>query len=131
MWVFLHTHRSWCQSQIYSREQAGLFSGVTSVFIVDVQDKLEPDFQEMNHALLKILANTALGNVPTGADAAFPQWNGPNPTIVHVQAILYLSLAASLLAAFIAMMGKQWLSRYARPGCADLLSTAAGVDRLR
>ena len=85
----------------------------------------------MNHALLKILANTALGNVPTGADAAFPQWNGPNPTIVHVQAILYLSLAASLLAAFIAMMGKQWLSRYARPGCADLLSTAAGVDRLR
>jgi hypothetical protein len=56
----------------------------------------------------------ALGNVPTGADAAFPQWNGPDPTIVHVQAILYSSLAASLLAAFIAMLGKQWLNRYAQ-----------------
>ena len=67
----------------------------------------------MNHALLKILASAALGNIPTGADAAFPQWNGPDPTTIHVQAILYSSLAASLLSAFIAMLGKQWLNRYA------------------
>jgi len=67
----------------------------------------------MNHALLKIVASAALGNIPTGADAAFPQWNGPDSTTVHVQAILYSSLAASLLSAFIAMLGKQWLNRYA------------------
>ena len=67
----------------------------------------------MNHTLLKIVAGAALGNVPTGADAAFPEWNGPDGTLVHVQATLYSSLLASLLAAFIAILGKQWLNRYA------------------
>lgn len=33
--------------------------------------------------------------------------------MVHVQAILFTSLAVSLLAAFLAMLGKQWLKRYA------------------
>ena len=68
----------------------------------------------MNHALLRIVADVALGNVPSGSDAAFPEWNGPDAAIVRVQAILYSSLAASLLAAFIGMLGKQWLNRYAQ-----------------
>ena len=68
----------------------------------------------MGYDLLKIIASASLGNIPTGADAAFPQWTGPDPTIVHVQAILYSSLAASLLSAFLAMLGKQWLTRYAQ-----------------
>ena len=33
--------------------------------------------------------------------------------MVHVQAILFMSLSASLLSAFLAMLGKQWLNRYA------------------
>ena len=41
-------------------------------------------------------------------------WTGPDPTLVHVQAILFSSLAASLLAAFVAMLGKQWLNRYSQ-----------------
>ena len=68
----------------------------------------------MSYELLKIIARTSLGKTPTGSDAAFPQWTGPDPAIVHVQAILYSSLAASLLAAFIAMLGKQWLNRFAQ-----------------
>jgi len=68
----------------------------------------------MSFQLLKIVASASLGNTPTGADAAFPEWNGPDPTVAYVQAILYSSLAASLLAAFMAMLGKQWLSRYVR-----------------
>ena len=67
----------------------------------------------MNHTLLRIVASAALGNTPTGADAALPEWNGPDATIVHVQTVLYSSLLTSLLAAFIAMLGKQWLNRYA------------------
>jgi len=70
----------------------------------------------MNHTLLKIMASAALGNVPTGADAALPEWEGPDSTIVHVQAILYASLSTTLLAAFVAMLGKQWLNRYASMG---------------
>ena len=68
----------------------------------------------MSYDLLKIVASASLGNIPTGADAAFPQWKGPDPTIVHVQATLYSSLAASLFSAFLAMLGKQWLTRYAQ-----------------
>ena len=86
---------------------------MTSAFIIDVQSKLEPDFEEMNHTLLKIVASAALGTIPTGVDASFPKWDGPDSTIVHVEAILYSSLSASLLAAFVAMLGKQWLNRYA------------------
>ena len=40
-------------------------------------------------------------------------WTGPPRRIVQVQAILFASLAASLFSAFLAMLGKQWLSRYA------------------
>jgi len=68
----------------------------------------------MSYQLLKIVTSASLGNIPTGDDAAFPQWNGPDSTIFHVQAILYSSLAASLLAAFVAMLGKQGLNRYAQ-----------------
>ena len=63
-------------------------------------------------ALLRVLIyefnHTAFGDkVPTP-----PQWAGPPPTMVHVQAILFASLAVSLLSAFLAMLGKQWLNRY-------------------
>ena len=67
----------------------------------------------MSFALLKIIANAQLGHIPTGAAADFPVWKGPDSSVVRVQAILYSSLAASLLAAFLAMLGRQWLSRYA------------------
>ncbi|KAF9649519.1 hypothetical protein BDM02DRAFT_3128351 [Thelephora ganbajun] len=93
---------------------AGLFSAVTSAFIVAVQTQLQPDYTQMSYDLLTIIASVSLGKTPTGPDAAFPQWGGPDPTTVHVQAILYSSLAASLLAALIAMLGKQWLNRYSQ-----------------
>ena len=68
----------------------------------------------MNHELLKIIASASLGNIPTGSAAAFPQWHGPDPAVVHVQCILYSSLGVSLLAAFIATLSRQWLNRYAQ-----------------
>ena len=68
----------------------------------------------MSYELLKIIASASLGNIPTGSAAVFPQWNGPDPVIVHVESVLYSSLGASLLVAFIAMLGKQWLNRYSR-----------------
>ena len=68
----------------------------------------------MSYQLLVIIANVSLGNTPTGATAAFPQWTGPSPDAVRVGATLYASLAATLLAAFIAVLGKQWLNRYSQ-----------------
>ena len=52
--------------------------------------------------------NTAFG----GDTPTLPQWDGPPRAMVHVQALLFASLTASLLAALFAMLGKQWLNRY-------------------
>ena len=87
--------------------QAGLFSAVASAFIIDVNSRLQPDPNDQTAALLRVLIykidNTTFGNdVP-----ALPQWTGPPRMIVDVQAILFASLAASLLSAFLAMLGKQ------------------------
>ena len=98
---------------VLTQPQAGLFSAVTSAFIIDVQSKLQPDPNDETAALLRVLIhkidNTTFGNNPP----SIPQWTGPPHTIVQVQAILYASLAASLLSAFLAVLGKQWLNRYA------------------
>ena len=59
------------------------------------------------------------GNVPP-----LPQWTGAPRGIIHVQAMLYASLAASLFSAFLAMLGKQWLNRYAST---DMRGT--GIER--
>jgi hypothetical protein len=86
---------------------------VTSAFVIQVQSQLQPDPNDETAALLRVLLykmdNTTFGgNVP-----AVPQWPGPPRSVVQVQAMLYASLAASLFSAFLAMLGKQWLNRYA------------------
>jgi hypothetical protein len=77
-----------------------------------VDSQLQPDPNDETHALLRIMIykmdNTTFGNnIPT-----LPQWTGPPRAIVYVQAILFASLAVSLFSAFLAMLGKQWLTRY-------------------
>jgi len=104
---------AWCLGvHALIRSQAGLFSAVTSAFIIEVHSHLQQDPNDETAALLRVLIhkvdNTTFGNNPP----ALPQWAGPPQTIVHVQAILLASLAASLLSAFLAMLGKQWLNRY-------------------
>jgi len=55
-----------------------------------------------------------LDNTTFGGDIpSLPQWTGAPHAIIQVQAILYASLAASVFSAFLAMLGKQWLNRYA------------------
>ena len=66
----------------------------------------------MGYTVLEIIANSSLGRISAGDAPDFPRWDGPDPATAHVLAILYSSLASSLLAAFIAMLGKQWLNRY-------------------
>jgi len=58
--------------------------------------------------LYKMDDTTFGGNIPS-----LPQWAGAPRGIVHVQAMLYASFAASLFSAFLAVLGKQWLNRYA------------------
>ena len=93
--------------------QAGLFSAVTSAFIIEVNSELRPDPNDQTVALLRVLIYK-IDNTTFGSDVpALPQWTGPPHTIVQVQAMLFASLAASFFSAFLAMLGKQWLNRYA------------------
>lgn len=41
-----------------------------------------------------------------------PAWSGPPQEIIATLGLLYASLLMSLLAAFVAMLGKQWVNRY-------------------
>ena len=59
-----------------------------------------------------MLLNATTGTLPANSLASIPRWTGPDPVIVQVECILYATLCATLLAAFLAMLGKQWLSRY-------------------
>ena len=73
----------------------------------------------MSYAALLFIANSTqtrgsnqLPNFGVSFDKAI--WTGPDSTVVHAQAVLFSSLAISLLAALIAMLSKQWLSRYSK-----------------
>ena len=85
---------------------------MTSAFIIDVQSDLKPDYEQMNNTLLEMLLNATTGSLPSSPPAPVPRWTGPDPAIVQVQCILYATLSATLLASFLAMLGKQWLNRY-------------------
>ena len=94
--------------------QAGLFSAVSSAFNIDVQSKLEPGPNEMTAAYMRILIHTMNNSLFPDTDPDSATWTGPPPEIVTVQSLLYASLATSLFAAFLAMLGKQWVNRYLR-----------------
>jgi len=93
--------------------QAGLFSTVTYAFVIQVHSQLQPDPNEETAALLRVLIYK-IDNITFGDDVpTVPQWSGPPRTIVQAEAILYASLATSIFSAFLAILGKQWLNRYA------------------
>ena len=80
---------------------------MASAFIIQVQTQIQPDYGQMSFAVLTMLLNATSG-IPN--DVTVPTVTGPNNTSVEVQAILCSSLASALLAAFFAMLGKQWLN---------------------
>ena len=92
-----------------------MFSAVSSSFVIDVQTKLEPDPNDTTAAYLRAILLTLNNSAVLGELPAPPTpWSGPAQEIVVVTNLLYASLLISLLAAFVAMLGKQWLNRYLR-----------------
>ena len=68
----------------------------------------------MTAAYMKILIHAVNASLFLDADPDAIAWTGPPPGIVTVQALLYASLVTSLFAAFVAVLGKQWVNRYIR-----------------
>ena len=91
--------------------QAGLFSAITSAFIVQIIPELQPDPADLTNALLlRILQqNTSFG----GIDPLAPISNIPTG-VIRAQSILLTSLSITLFVAFIAVLGKQWILYYTR-----------------
>ncbi|KAJ6558884.1 hypothetical protein DFH09DRAFT_1162702, partial [Mycena vulgaris] len=81
---------------------AGLFSAVSSAFIIQIQPELRP-----------------------GVDN--PQ---PPTIIIAAQSLLYISLSTTLLAALLAVLGKQWLMHYGEAGNRGTLKER-GLERQR
>ena len=92
--------------------QAGLFSAVSSAFIVNMESSLSPNPSDTTNSLLMILINKIDNNTFPPQEASLPVWNGPSSTSIWVQTLAYTSLSTSLLAAFGAVLGKQWLGHY-------------------
>jgi hypothetical protein len=99
----------------YLVSQAGLFSAVSSAFVIDIHSKLQPDPNDQSAALLRAILLTLNQSAIPGETPVVPPVQEPPPNeIITATSLLYASLLISLLAAFTAMLGKQWLNRYLR-----------------
>jgi len=63
---------------------------------------------------MKILIHASNNTLFSDVGPSSATWEGPPQKFVIVQSLLYASLATSLFAAFLAMLGKQWVNRYLR-----------------
>ncbi|KAJ7113173.1 hypothetical protein C8R44DRAFT_856153 [Mycena epipterygia] len=82
---------------------AGLFSAVGSAFIIQIQQQITP-------------------NPPSGAPSQI--------VVVVVQSLLYVSLFTTLLAALLAVLGKQWIMSYEAAGSRGTIAER-GLERQR
>jgi Family of unknown function (DUF6535) len=77
-----------------------------------MESGLSPNASDTTNALLKVLINKVDSGTFSDQDAALPVWKGPSSTLIWIQALAYASLSTSLLAAFGAVLGKQWLGHF-------------------
>ncbi|KAJ7148142.1 hypothetical protein C8R43DRAFT_889164, partial [Mycena crocata] len=87
---------------------AGLFSAVSSAFIIQIQPELQPDPNEINQALMRILIHGSNSSLFPNAETAILAAFVPSSLVLTAQILLYISLSCTLLAALLAVLGKQW-----------------------
>ena len=73
---------------------------------------LNPNPNDTTNALLKILIDKVDNNTFSKQDASLPIWTGPSSSEIWIQTLAYTSLSTSLLAAFGAVLCKQWLDYF-------------------
>ena len=92
--------------------QAGLFSAVSSTFIVNLEPNLTPNESKTTNILLMILINKVDNGTFPEKDVSLPVFQGPSATDIWIQTLAHASLSTSLLAAFGAVLAKQWLGYF-------------------
>ncbi|KAG2128253.1 hypothetical protein DEU56DRAFT_819394 [Suillus clintonianus] len=88
---------------------AGLFSAVNSTFIIGTQPN---PGETTNILLLHLIQMTANGTSAVNDISNLSSSTGYPPSTIWTQTLAYASLSFSVLAAFGAVMGKQWLNSY-------------------
>ncbi|KIJ34570.1 hypothetical protein M422DRAFT_181916, partial [Sphaerobolus stellatus SS14] len=91
---------------------AGLFSAVNSAFIVNIDADLSANPTDTTNTLLMLLIHTTDNKSFVNQTLEIPNWTGPSSTVIWTQSLAYLSLGTSLLAAFGAVLVKQWLAHF-------------------
>ncbi|EJD45076.1 hypothetical protein AURDEDRAFT_22034, partial [Auricularia subglabra TFB-10046 SS5] len=87
----------------------GLFSAVTTAFIIELRDDTQPDYSRLTFL---VLSATAVG-VPFKAEPFVI-----DPSVRTTNCLWIASLMLSLTAALIAIMGKDWIGMFSsRPVC--------------
>ncbi|KAG2114842.1 hypothetical protein DEU56DRAFT_699092, partial [Suillus clintonianus] len=84
---------------------AGLFSAVNSTFIIGMQPN---PGETTNMLLLHLIQMTANGTSAVNDISNLSSSTGYPPSTIWTQTLAYASLSFSVLAAFGAVMGKQW-----------------------
>ena len=77
-----------------------------------MESSLSPNPSDTTNSLLMILINKIDNSMFPPQEASLPVWNGPSSMSIWVQTLAYTSLSTSLLAAFGAVLGKQWLGHF-------------------
>ena len=76
---------------------------------------LQPDPNEQSAAFLRaILLTLSQSAIPGKIPTVPPTQEDPSNEIVTTTCLMHANLLISLLAAFVAMLGKQWFNRYLR-----------------
>jgi Family of unknown function (DUF6535) len=75
-----------------------------------MQSSLSPSASDTTTSLLKMLINKIDNTTYPAQEVSLPIWSGPSST--WVQTLAYTSLSSSLLAAFGAVLSKQWLGYF-------------------
>ncbi|KAJ7907947.1 hypothetical protein B0H13DRAFT_1517534, partial [Mycena leptocephala] len=106
---------------------AGLFSAISSAFIIQIQPELQPDPNAMTQALLVVLVQNITG---IGIPAMVPTQTRPSAIIVLAQSLLFFSLFSTLSVGLLAVLGKQWLMHYHSVGQRGTIEER-GLERQR
>jgi len=95
-----------------------LLSFVSATFITRILPKLEPGPNEMTAAYTQTLTHAVNNSPLTDVNSTTVTWAGPPQAqgIITAFSLLYASPLTSLLAALLAMLGKQWVDRYTWTG---------------
>jgi hypothetical protein len=110
MGIILTFVRAFCclLLRVQRENQAGLFSAVNSTFIVGMQPNPGDTTNALMVLLIKIIADGQDDVNISGVSSSTIYYS----STVWTQTLAYASLGFSVLAAFGAVMGKQWLNFY-------------------